>query len=271
MSFATWIAAVSGKRTVWLYEITVDGTTTYLSRGRDYTLSAQLYTGTHASNSKIVVTQDAQKAEVVLVFARTDALAIAIRDNDTSDVLVKIKRGFAEDPDQEFRTEFQGRVVGTKPGLAWISIQCENEFTTFRRSGGAAVMQRPCRHALYHGGCGLDIADFNTAGTATAYAGSAVTVTEAASQSDGYYNGGILTFSTFPPQMIVAHVGTALTMLGPVGGLAEEIAASTTAAVSIAPGCNRSTGDCFTKFSNIENYGGFPYMMESPFDGRNNF
>ena len=270
MTFAAIQALVSGKRPIWLYEITMDGTTNYLSRGTDYTYNAQLYTQTNVAHSRIVVTQSVNKAEVVLTFPRTNALAQTIRDNDAGEVGLVIKHGYSNDPDQEFVTKFAGRVIGTKPMLGTISLQCENNFTAFRRRGIAAVMQRPCRHALYHAGCGLAIGDFNIAGTATAYTGGVLTVTEASGQADGYYNGGVVTFGT-AQQMILSHVGTSLTLLAPVSGLASEITASGSAAITTAPGCNRSMTDCATKFTNIANFGGFPYMTDSPFDGRNVF
>ena len=55
-----------------------------------------------------------------------------------------------------------------------------------------------------------------------------------------------------------AHAGDQLTLVAPIDGLADEIAANGSAAVDIAPGCNRSRGRCWDRFNNGLNHGGFP-------------
>ena len=268
MSYDTYAALRSGKTPAWLYEITFDGTTNYLAQGRDYTLGGQLYTGTTLYRTNIVSTQDAQRAAVNVTFPRTNALARQIRDySGLDEVGIKIREVFKEDPDQEALTLFDGRVVSAKPKLPIIILTCEDHFTEARRKSLSAVMQKACRHAHYHGGCGLDINGYNVAATATDYSGDVLTVTEAALQADGHYAGGIVTFGGVP-RMIMEHTGSALTLLDEMPGLADDITANGTSSVSIAPACARNMSDCHDKFGNILNFGGFPWMDEAPFDGR---
>lgn len=272
MVWSTFAALVSGKRPVWLYEITIDGTVNRITTKRGgYTYGGNTYTEAALRHSNIRQTQMIGRAEMSLVFARTNALAQTIRDTLNSiETRVTIRSGDENDPDQEFVTRFDGRIVATRPNLTAIDLVCENRFTAFRRKAISAVMQRPCRYALYFGGCGLDREDYYLDGTATAYTGETITVTEAAAQADDYYSGGLLRYNG-REQMIVRHTGSTLRMIGPVDGLATEIASIGTAPVEIAPGCNRALSDCDLKFGNSINYGGFHLMTDNPFDGRNVF
>ncbi|WP_212525846.1 phage BR0599 family protein [Actibacterium sp. MT2.3-13A] len=269
MSYTAIAALISGKRPLWLYDLTLGATTTrYAARSANYTYASNSYTASSIAHTRIRQTSAIGRAETTIVLPRTDAFAIAVRDNiGTLETAITIRHGFVNDADQEFVVKFRGRVIDVRAMLGTITLVCENRFTEMRRKGLAAVMQRPCRHALYHTGCGLNIADFETAGTATAWASPVLTVTEAGAQADGYYSGGVVTYAG-ARQMIVSHTGTALKLLGPVPDLAAAIAASGSASVSIAPGCDLSTTTCNGRFSNIDNFGGFPWMTDSPFDGR---
>ena len=137
-------------------------------------------------------------------------------------------------------------------------IDCESVFTSLKRLGLRRRYQRSCPHVLYGNQCKVVKSDYATTGTATAISGLDVTVAEAANQADGYYSGGILEWTTLAgfgrKVMIENHVGSTLTMLTPV----PDLNAGT--AVTIYPGCRRTTADCVNKFNNLENYGGMPYI-----------
>lgn len=272
MTWNAFAALTSGKRPVWLFQITIGAATSYLTTHRDgYTYDSQSYTKTNLTFSNIRTTQEAGRAEVSLIFPRTNALAQSLRDAiSTNATRVKILQGDENDGDQEFLTFFDGRVVETRPNLVAIDIVCESSFTRFRRKAIPGVMQRPCRHALYHAkdgiGCPVDKEDHYTSGTATAASGRVVTVTEASGQADGFYAGGLLRFGSVEAT-IWRHSGTTLTLLNEVEGLAAEITASGTASVEIARGCNRSFATCQV-FGAQDDFGGFPWMTDSPFDGR---
>lgn len=272
MTYAAYQAKVFGKKPVWLYEITIGATTTRWTSGRsDYTYSANTYTKEAIKHGRVPLTTLTNRAEVLVDFPATNATAQALRDGTGIEgATIIIRHGYANDLDQEFVVRFRGRVVGTTPMIGGIILRCENEFTRLRRKALPAVMQRPCRHALYHGGCGLAIGDFETAATATDWTSPVLMVTEASGQADGYYDGGIVTFGS-RRQMIRRHVGTSLTLLAPLVGVADEITANGSAAVDIAPGCDLTIATCNSKFSNSENFGGFDRMTDSPFDGRNPF
>jgi len=274
MTYSAFQALVSGKRPVWLYHIRLGQQEAFLtSSGEDFEYSGQVYTATAMTQTRIRVTSAIGRAEVKVILPNSHEMARRfIGDTGYQDNELNIYHTYRNDPDQEVVTKFRGRVVDCRPFYKTITLAAENRFTVFRRKGLVDVVQRPCRHALYHGGCGLNIADWQAAGTATAWnaSTSTVTITEAGEQEDQYYAGGVLSFG-LERQFITSQVGDQVGLLGPVPGLADEISDSGSASVQIAPGCDLSMSTCQNKFDNLLNYGGFPWITDNIYDGRNTF
>lgn len=289
--YSDFLAMISGKKPFWLYRLERAGTQYfYTSRGTDYTETghdwfdefdvfepADFFTRTWASTpmkrSAIRQTSAIGRAEVTLTFPQSDTFARTFLDAPQYETtLLTVYHGFANDPYGELSTKFRGRITGVKPAYTTIRLTAENRFTLGRAKGLHRVMQRPCPWAVYHTGCGVTLASFQDAGTLTAISGKVVTVTQASSQADGYYSGGILEWNG-KKQMIMAHSGTSLTLIAPVAGMATALAAASPSqlSVTIAPGCNRTTAICSSRFNNLANFGGFPLMTENPFDGRTLF
>jgi len=270
MSFAAISALISGKKPVWLYLLRKGAEYRYFtSRGTDFVgPGTDVFAQTDVFGD---TNTDEFSPEVKLVFPQSNEFArLFLSDPGYDDNEVQIFQTFEDDPDAEIVCKFRGRVVDTRAFYKTITLAAENRFTTFRRKALVDVIQRPCRHALYHGGCGLNIADFQQPATVTGLSGNVATITSSPSQADGYFSGGVLTFGT-QQQFIVKQVGSSFTLLAPVPGLADEIATNGSASVQIAPGCDLSMATCEDKFDNLANYGGFPWLTDSLYDGRNPF
>lgn len=289
MSYASIAALLSGKRPIWLYRISLGQTEAfYTARAVDYIQAdhdffdrfdffaepdffTRTWVASPIRHSRIRQTSAIGRAETKLVLPRADVFAQSLRDSiGAKTTLVRIWHGFLNDPDFELAQKFAGRVVSVAGALGTIALSCENRFTVMRRKSLAATMQRPCRHALYATGCGLAIADFEVSATASAWTSPDLTVAAAANEADGYYSGGVVSFGSHR-QMILKHEGTNLRLLASLPSLEAEITANGSATISLAPGCNLTTSVCVSRFNNLDNYGGFPFMTDSPFDGRNPF
>ena len=290
MSWSSWAANLVGSKPVWVYRIEKDGEVAfYTSRFARYSAAptsmqlnifdvadffsridffAETFYPVPIAHTAIRETQNASRKNTTITLPRTDVFAQKfLGDLGVAETKVTIWQGFENDVAEEFPRMFRGDVQLVKPTFATISLICEDDGNLLRSKALPAVVQRPCRHALYHGECTLLLANFQDAGTATAFANNIVTVTEASAQIDGFYSGGIIGFGT-SLQLITSHTGTQLTVLSSVGTLEATISASGPQSVTIARGCDRSIAICDTKFSNSLNHGGFPYMSNSPFDGR---
>jgi uncharacterized phage protein (TIGR02218 family) len=160
-------------------------------------------------------------------------------------------------------TIWKGRYVSQKINNSHFTIVTESLFTTLKRPGLRAQYQKTCRHALYFSGCNLDKDNFDVSGTLTAISGEAYSVTEASSQPDGYYSGGMIEDPTDGSlRWIVDHVGQVLTLARTF----EALSVSDT--VNIYPGCDHIRTTCVDKFNNVLNYGGFPWIpSKNPMGG----
>jgi len=113
-----------------------------------------------------------------------------------------------------------------------------------------------CNHVLFDNFCKVNPGLFSHVGEATAVSGNILTVTGANSQADGYWTGGWCKPNAQNDfRLILAHTGNNLTLLLPfsMNVLAADI--------QVFAGCNHvMTGDCATKFDNVIEFGGFPFV-----------
>lgn len=173
---------------------------------------------------------------------------------------------------------WKGRLSSVKPDAASIKLVFESIFTSLRRPGLRGKYQRSCPHVLYGRGCNLNKDDFAVNSIITAVNGVNVTATSAALQPDGYYNAGMIEGPDGALRFIVQHVGSQLTLIRPLESLAEGLAndgygngyglAYGQFTANIYPGCDRTKETCSSKFSNLDNYGGYPFIpLENPMGG----
>lgn len=277
MTYATTLASVFGKKPIWLYEFTRGSDTQrFTSAAEDYTDGDGVtWTSTPITHTRFRVTGAIARAQTEIVFPQSNTWARQyLEDSGYEDNSLIIYHEFKDKSPQERATKFRGRVIAAKPMLTRLTLLAENRFTELRRKGLSAVIQRPCRHALYHSkdghGCGLNLADWQVYGTMSALSGNVATVAEAGSQSSGYYSGGIFEWDG-KKQLITKHSGTSLTLLGPIPGMAADLSTYGSLSVKIAPGCNLTRSTCLNRFNNLDNFGGFPWADETPYDGKTLF
>lgn len=135
----------------------------------------------------------------------------------------------------------------------------------------AALLERPllrwtcsptCNKTVYGPECGVDPATYTAAASSiSAISGRTLTVPAASGQADGYYTAGFLLVETGPAAgercFIQTHVGSSLTLLhDPPSDL------TTSHTVAITAGCDGVESTCITKFSNIDQFGGFPRVPQ---------
>lgn len=291
MSYSAFLSAIFGKKPFWIYHVT-NGTTErfYVRAGFKVATASPtpfldrypaVFEAADLANDVDVTTpvnhrglrksHSLERQDVRLEFPISDAFAAGfLTDTGYNTSSVTIYHGFAEDTDDELVTKFSGRVVGAIPTWGKMVLNCQSKFADRQRKAIPVVMQKPCRHALYGTECGVNEAYHQTLGLASDWTSPVVTVAEAALQANGAYSGGIIRFGSYS-QFIRKHEYDQLTLLGPIPGLADEITASTYAEVLIAPGCPRTMTACETTFNNIARFGGWPWMSENVFDGRNPF
>jgi uncharacterized phage protein (TIGR02218 family) len=163
----------------------------------------------------------------------------------------------ATDVSAEPVVTWKGRVAGGHSSRVSIRVDVESIFTSLRRTGCGARYSRTCRHAHYHIGCTLNLSAFQTPATISAVVGNVLTVAQAAAAPANDFRAGIIEWNG-RMGFITKHVGTQLTLMSPIDGLAAAVSSSAQGAL-IAPGCTLSRDRCETRFANHLNFGGFPY------------
>jgi uncharacterized phage protein (TIGR02218 family) len=164
-------------------------------------------------------------------------------------------------PDPEFITYWKGRVSAARFSGSVLQLKCEPIATSMKRVGLRARYQLLYRHVLYSASCGALRERFRVDGLVAGVSGTQVTVVAAAGQANGYFTAGMLS-SPVGLRMITAHNGSSLTLVAPLMGLAVGDA------VSLFAGCDHSMGQCASRFDNLDQFGGFPFIpVKNPFTG----
>lgn len=154
---------------------------------------------------------------------------------------------------------YKGLIVSQKRSRTEQKITVENLYTGMRRSALSDRYSRNCRHSVYNLGCNLSRSDFRVSGSVILLDGKTVTVSAASSQSDGYFNGGIIEMPDGESAMITTHVGSLLTLHSVPDYLQVELGTGTVP-VSLYPGCDKTIKTCVDVFDNLVNNGGFKYI-----------
>lgn len=173
---------------------------------------------------------------------------------------------------------WKGRVSSHNLKNSTIELKCESIFTSMRRAGIRARFQRNCRHAVYSKGCGLDKSNFVVEGSLSSIVGLVLTVPEAATEPDNWFQGGIIEFYDGSFRMVLSHTGDQLrisrasryaidALINAGYGLSYgEYYGGVS--VKLYPGCDRTINTCKTKFNNLDNQGGFKWIpSKNPMTG----
>lgn len=260
MTYLTTEASTQDGSPIDLYKFSRGlSTWLYTSAADEYTYLNELYLPESIERTSVNQKGDINKDSLSITLPRNNALAVTFLGTPLREITsINLLRGHTFDGD--FISYWSGRVTATEAGGANVVLTCESLANAMRRHGIRARYQRGCRHALYDRGCFVDSSLFSTAGTVTNVNGRVITVTEAASQIDSYFSGGFVTYANGETEYITEHVGNLITVKQP-----PEPSITT---ITLYAGCDRSRSICETKFNNLPNFGGFPWIpTKNPFGG----
>ena len=122
------------------------------------------------------------------------------------------------------------------------------------------ILQPTCTHTLFDAGCTLNKAAFAVNGSVQA--GSTVNkLISNLTQTDTYFDNGQLVFTSGANNGHVVAVRQYVNSGGTVYFFVPLPAAPSIGdTFTIYPGCDKTPATCSSKFSNIGNFGGFPYV-----------
>lgn len=235
----------------------------YTSAAHEVVKATAVFSPEYVKRGNITQTGDVKKKGISLVFPRSNELAGSFLGFAPEGITtVTVYRGHFDDVDVEWVSYWKGRVLLAKAAENEITLECESVFSSLKRPGLRARYELSCRHTVYSTGCTLSMSSFLTSGLVLGVDGTQITVAEAAGLSDGYLTGGILQSETGDLRSIVSHVGSSITVSRTFN---ENIGNQT---VQLHPGCDKLKATCISKFDNLLNFGGFPYIpSRNPFVG----
>lgn len=267
MSYIATDASTQDGEPVLLVQFTQGGTSwRYASIASDVSHLAVTWSASPIKTGTFMQTNEMAKDTLSITLPRNNPFALYML-SDSSDQItsVTIYRGHVTDA--EYVVYWKGRVSSFKAKGESVSIECEPIFTSLKRAGLRARYQKSCRHVLYGSGCGLTSTDFDYAATVSATVGSAITLLSDPSGIDGSFTGGMIEYNA-QLRYIVSHVGTTLTLMRPFVSLGDEVTANGNTGVTLYFGCDHTKATCLSKFNNLLNYGGFPWIpSKNPMGG----
>lgn len=232
----------------------------YTSADHEVAYGADVYQPCYIKRGGFTKGGDARKSTIEIEVGASNDLALVFRNGWLPSLLVvTIYRHHYEDAD--FSVLWKGRLTGCKWAGSVATLTSESVFTLFQRAGLRRMYQLGCPHILFGAACGLDETAWQVTATVADVTAQVVELTGISGYSDGYFVGGMVQAGD-QLRLITAHADSAITLVDAV----EDLAAGDT--VTLWPGCDRSVTACKTKFSNLDNFGGLPFLpSKNPFSG----
>lgn len=249
---------------VELYEFqygpTTDMVYRYTNNTRDVTFGGKVFEAIPISRAAIKTDGKLDKSNLTItVPVNTDLASLFLDWPPTQSVVVKIRAGHRNDPDDVFMVVFMGRVLSTSRSETETQLTCESALISMKRSTNKRNWQYGCPFALYDNRCQADkqaakfsviVEAIDDDGRMTFPAGWY------APREPTDFRGGLIEWDN--PDLgrearQIKKVGaTQMTIIGIVRGI---VVGDT---VDIFLGCGRNMDDCNRLHDNILNYGGQP-------------
>ena len=175
---------------------------------------------------------------------------------------VRVYRHHLTDPDDEYVVEFIGEVISSAfdEETGECTLLTRMVSSRIDRMIPWPVYQKPCNHALYTAGCGVNKEDFRTDAVIQTVIGDEITSPAFSAFPDGWFKNGFMVTPNNESRFVIYHVGNLCIVQTPFVNLQVNDVCATYA------GCDRSRETCKDKFDNYRHWLGFGWVPEkNPF------
>lgn len=267
-SFDVLESSVESSRPVELYTITMGAETfRYTSNSRDITITTDTWEATQIDRTSVGQGTEERKRNVVITLPATNEFARQFIDIIPGQrAVVNIIR-LQRDESPAFDTQaliFKGQIASIQFGDDGntVKLTARSIEAATSRSVPRFTFMGMCNHVLYDSNCQVDPSGFSMIGEVLTVDGNVLTVDGADGQADGYWTGGFIKPTAQTDfRLVLSHVGEDLTLLLPFSADVDGVN------VQVFAGCDHTlTGDCATKFDNVLEFGGWPFVpSKNPF------
>lgn len=265
MTYAARESSLDDGSPVFLYEFT-DGTSAYryCDLPGDITFDSNTWTAESIKHSEIKLSDQVSKNTIKITLPTSNAFAqLFIGWMPELSYSVTVYRTHIGETDSV--VAFKGRITTPELNNNTIVFDVESVLTAIERNGINQRYLLNCRHVLYGNKCLAVKASFLVAGTLSAYSGLVLTISAASGYADNHFRGGIIEFPDGSFRRITAHSGSSITINTNNQYLVDTIPPYS---VNLYPGCDKSKATCISKFNNVINFGGFPWIpTKNPISG----
>lgn len=240
-------------------------------------IGTEEYTPIAITRTNVVHSQELEKTIQEITLPLTNEMARRWLQRilfDTITVTLFEQRG------ENTRALWHGNLSSISPSETSISLQFVDRKFALQKKGQGISYTRNCRHQLYSPECGVSTKPlieinfgwgtfsvpspyvFNA--TVTTAVGSTLSISPLVPGDD--LTGGHLEAEDGSYSTIIKHYGEEITLLRPNKYLLRE---NSNKRVTLYVGCRKTIEDCKTRFNNVENFGGFPWIPNiGLFDGK---
>lgn len=258
MVFDTTEKSLESGQPIEVYEINLGATVYRWTSAEDtQSVGGNTYTPIEISRTEIVQGQDDRDGTVDLVVASSNPFVQEYIDIPPADLatveIIRFHRGDAGSNLTVWKGKVQTVTFFDQNEKARIA--CRPDLGTTSRPIPRIMFQVQCNHFLYDGQCGVSEGSFRYTGTVSAVSADGKTITVSGLSANGadWAVAGHVVFGT-DKRLITAQSGDDVTLLLPFrtnpGG----------SSVDVQAGCDHSAATCKSKFNNLPNFGGFPFI-----------
>jgi uncharacterized phage protein (TIGR02218 family) len=272
MSYATYETSTDDGRPAELYEFFASGVYyRYTSGAEEVSKGGGTFAPQALDRSSATSGNDPGQAGLSVRAFRSLGVAELFRVLPPSDVVtLTVYARHLDDPAAEYIVVWAGRVLTAKWSGNEVEFMCENALVSQKRNGLRRVYDTVCPYVLYSAACGVNANTYLVTASNVTVTGNNMYVASLISAGDGFYAGGYIEY-TNEISGGVEFIGIRWSDAGNLT-LALPPPGVTTQEIKIYQGCNHSTSDCDTKFNNMLNFGGQPYIpLKNPFGGKQIF
>lgn len=269
MSYSEIEQSVQDGQPVELYEFAYQNQYfRYCSGDTSVVHSGNTYLPVPLMRGSIENSNDPNELSVEVKVPADSGIALIFHTQPPSSVVtLTVYRKHISDPDGQYIVAWLGRTLNCSISGNVATLHNEPALSSLKRSALRRRYQLNCPYSLYHSGCKLVADLFRTTVTNFTVVGNVVFCQDMQLQPDNWFAGGFISYenklSGVIEQMSIrsSSAGNLYLILTPTGLAEADL-------LHVYPGCDHTVLTCKNKFSNLHNFGGFPFIpVISPFGG----
>lgn len=271
MTYKTYEESVAEGSPVLLFVFKYSGKTwRYTTEDNDRLYNTETFVATAISINEFPSVTDTEKATVEISVPTDCPAAELFKVGPPSEVVsVTVFSNHLSDSAQEFVVVWKGRVSNVDWDLNSAVITSDSVFNALNRAGLGPRFTRQCNTYVYSSRCKLAKSDWKQVGVVTSVSGTELIVPDVIGKEDNYFAGGYVEWENANNGNIeMRFIRSSYSATGKI--LLNSFALNMVAgqSVTLYPGCDHQLATCRSKFKNVVNYRGVPYIpSKNPFGG----